>query len=232
MEGSEKSWRYDPVPDRGMMLSTCQVKSSVESSGSPKLTFSLRAVPGGQQESISREELVERSTKVHLNLIQAYNLRRSYVDPSTEIVPFSPVTSPSESLFEPEGVFARIFPSSQKEVKKKNITSRYGKEEMELDLDKEGCEEIVIETRVIKSKKSKEISFSDQESIQLEMYQFPVRVTLYEVDRNGVRFSLGHTFILLPQNNHDTSSSSFQFVKTNKLYSTIYRAKSSIKVLK
>ena len=84
----------------------------------------------------------------------------------------------------------------------------------------------MIETAVIKSRRSKDISFDEQDSIPLEKFHFPVRVTLYEVDRNGVRSSLGHTFIVLPHN-LDT----FQ-VKTNKLYSTIYRAKNSIRFLK
>ena len=71
--------------------------------------------------------------KIHLNLVQAYNLKRSYVDPSFVKTPFSPLTSPSEGpIFEAEGVFARIFPLQK--VKNASCLSRYGKEETDLYL--------------------------------------------------------------------------------------------------
>lgn len=223
-------------------MPTCQAKSS-ESSGdggrSPKLTFSLKVVPreDGGQEGI---EAKGNGTMIHLNLVEANNLRRSYVDPNTKsTVPFSPLTSPNgeEYLFEPEGVFARIFPSQK--VKNISPASRYEKAVSRSELDKGDVESMkeeissssdleqnVIETAMIRSRRSRNVSFNDQDSIPLEIFQFPVRVTLYEVDRNGVRFSLGHTFIILP---HNLDTIHF---KTNKLYSTIYRAKNSIKVLK
>lgn len=244
MEETERDggsyWRYDAAHS-----STCPITDEGEQSnaiGSPKLTFSLRVDSGAissKFEGNFPREAEEREI-IQLNLVQGYNLRRSYVDQSSKT--FSPLTSPSEgSLFEAEGIVARIFPSKKIDKISSGVYhSRYGTGAELLDTRASGDEgrssdgkevgscdgENVIETRMIRSRRSKDVSFNELESIRLEKFQFPVRITVYEVDRNGVRFSLGHTYIVLPPN-LDTFH-----VKTNKLYSTIYRAKNAIKILK
>lgn len=53
----------------------------------------------------------------------------------------------------------------------------------------------MIQTPVFKSDQESCISFPEQ-SVRLLQSEFPIRVSLYDVDKNRVRFSLGHTLVM------------------------------------
>jgi hypothetical protein len=106
-----------------------------------------------------------------LTLLKAEHLNRPDIRPSPSHS-FS-----SGSNFVTEGLFARIYkrdqrPPGSSDQRRQNL----------------------IQTPIIRSNESASIEFPHQ-TIQLLESDFPVRLTLYDVDVNGVRFSLGHTFI-------------------------------------
>jgi hypothetical protein len=81
------------------------------------------------------------------------------------------------------------------------------------------------QTSIIKTRKSTSIKFPE-ERILLRRGDFPLRVTLYDVDKHQVRHSLGHCFVDLTD--ADSFSLATQVILTRRLYATLYKAKNSV----
>ncbi|KAI1294154.1 hypothetical protein HDE_06179 [Halotydeus destructor] len=111
-----------------------------------------------------------------LKLIKASNLKRNSLSSGLRAAATS---SPNSGVrpFIAIGVVARIFKRSQ--------VAKTGSEP--------SCDQFE-QTKLVKSKKAKNLNLA-AEKIQLKRGDFPVRVTLYEMDRHHVRLSLGHCFL-------------------------------------
>lgn len=111
----------------------------------------------------------------------------------------------------PEGVFARIFPSNtfsqESQVKKSDE---------------------FFETNLVKSKKCKIIKFNENEKFAIDNQQFPIRISLYECDKQKMRFSIGHSILHL---NTGENYHSNQIIELD-LFQTIYKAQNVNQVYK
>ncbi|CAG2164217.1 unnamed protein product [Oppiella nova] len=133
-------------------------------------------------------------------LIKAKNLRRSGYSANDKLIP--------------EGVFARIYPTSR------SVTSEGSHSEDEPQ--RQTCDEY-FETTLIKSKKSKLIKFNDKEKFDVFNDNFPIRISIYEYDKQRVRYNIGHCFLNInTRDNYHTK----QLIELN-LYTTLYKAKSA-----
>lgn len=135
---------------------------------SPTVTFSL---------TLSKDSLQVANRSVQLTLLKADRLNRPHISPAFSHSPSSGTN------FVTEGCFARIY-----------------KRDRRLDVERKNSEkdknESPIQTPIIRSTESTSIEFPSQR-MELLQSDFPIRVSLYDVDTNGVRFSLGHMFIRL-----------------------------------
>lgn len=132
------------------------------------MTFSL---------TLSKDSLQVANRSVQLTLLKAERLNRSHTSPAFSRTPSSGTN------FVTEGFFARIY-----------------KRDRRLDVERKNSEgdknEGPIQTPIIRSTESSSIEFPSQR-IELLGSDFPIRISLYDLDTNGVRFSLGHMFIRL-----------------------------------
>lgn len=104
------------------------------------------------------------------------------------------------------------------------LCARIYKKQMdgESDANNRQKNDCMIQTTIFESSESDSITFPCQ-TIGLKESEFPIRVTLYDVDKNRVRFSLGHTFIR-PEDATQCASGE-AVILTQELCSTICSAK-------
>lgn len=147
--------------------------------------------------SSQNSDPADRQRVLDLTLIRAEGLNRAHVSHAC----------PNQPKFAAEGLCARIY-----------------KKQMDMDSDASERERNVsmIQTPVFKSDEETCISFP-QQSIRLLESEFPIRVSLYDVDKNQVRFSLGHTLIMDVQ--PEALDSAQTVIVTQDLCPTICSAK-------
>lgn len=159
-----------PLPVRTRLVQPCTRRRH---SASPE---TQRAPPDHRPATLTfslmtRKDSDTAPAAVMLTLLKAEHLNRP------DIRPLPSHSFSSGTNFVTEGLFARIY--------KKDQRPQLGSDQRKQNL---------IQTPIIRSSESAAIEFPHQ-TMQLQESDFPVRVTLYDVDMNGVRFSLGHTFI-------------------------------------
>lgn len=174
--------------------------SKIQPNSIPSLRENLRqqSIPtlNANLEQVSRLILsvVHEEDKFLVVIKRAIDLQRSGTHPNDKFVP--------------EGVFARLFPAT-------NISLR---EDQSISTQTE-----FMQTGLIKSRKSSIIKFNEKEKFSVAYKQFPMRISLYEFDKNKVRLCLGHCFL-----NIDTKDafSTTQIISI-ELHPTIYKAQSA-----
>ncbi|CAG2112750.1 unnamed protein product [Medioppia subpectinata] len=154
--------------------------------------------------------VVTDGTRASVALIKAKNLRRSGHSSTDRLIP--------------EGVFARIYPtyrttstdSSQTESEQSQHRPRGSGGAV-------GGHEEYFESPYIKSKKSKLIKFSEKERFDVLGDNFPIRLSVYEYDKQRVRYNIGNCFLNIDvRDNYHTK----QIIELS-LYKTLYKAKSA-----
>ena len=141
--------------------------------------------------------LVTEGDTASVALIKAKNLKRSGFSSTDKLIP--------------EGVFARIYPKTR--------TMSTDSSRSDSDQQRDGTD--YFETSFVKSKKSKLIKFDEKETFRISADCFPLRISLYEMDKQKIRYNIGHCFLEVnTRDNYQTN----QIIELD-LFSTIYKAK-------
>ena len=135
---------------------------------------------------------------VSVTIIKAKNLRRSGFCSTDKLIP--------------EGVFTRIYPK----------TRALSTDSSQTDGEHMAQEQTeYFETSLVRSRKSRFIRFNENQSFRLDINWFPIRVSVYELDKHKVRYNIGHTFLTMdPRDDHQTN----RIVELD-LFSTIDKAR-------
>ncbi|XP_054162147.1 uncharacterized protein LOC128960101 [Oppia nitens] len=135
-------------------------------------------------------------------LVKGKHLRRSGHSPEDKLVA--------------EGVFARLYPR-QRTLSQTSDASQTENSDQTINSQSQEY----FETSFIRSKKSSVIKFNKKEKFHILGDNFPVRISVYEMDKHRVRYNIGHCFLAV--NTHDNCQSKQMIELT--LESTIYAAK-------
>ena len=137
---------------------------------------------------------------VVVSLIKAKNLRRSGFSSSDKLIP--------------EGVFARIYPKTRCTSTDSSQTDGEQQTRGEIDF---------FETSFVKSKKSKFIKFDEKQVFRMSADWFPVRISIYEMDKQKIRYNIGHCFLSVnTRDNYQTN----QIIELD-LFPTVFKAENS-----
>lgn len=185
----------------------------------PKVTFSI-SLEASPQSTPAAQTVSQSDLRMSFTLIKASNLERSSLSATPRIASAFRSSRPG-GQFVAEGLFARIY---------KGVDLQKGCLRRQSSIDDpareaSGSDNEFRQTSVIKSRKSTSIKFPE-EPVSLKRSDFPLRLTLYDVDKHQVRYSLGHCFVDLTD--ADSFSLATQVILTRRLFPTLYRAKNSV----
>lgn len=119
--------------------------------------------------------------------------------------------------FTAEGVFARVYRLN--DVKEPCLSRQSsGEEGVPFPIGKSDV--YLKETSFVNSRKSRSIEFAESDSVYLSYEDFPLRISVYEMDKNKIRSALGHAVV----NCQPLISTIGQTSITLRLYTTVFDA--------
>ncbi|XP_074605200.1 uncharacterized protein LOC141858373 isoform X2 [Brevipalpus obovatus] len=148
--------------------------------------------------STTSETLPPRSRKssqvVKLQLIRCEGLKRSIEDKENAFSRVVKSRSHKSNHFHAEGVMARIYRLNDTKEPQQSVSGQSSSGESGFSSLK-GGEIYLKESKFVTSRKSKTLKFTDSDHVYLGPEDFPIRISVYEVDKNLVRSPLGHVVL-------------------------------------